>query len=116
MTTPAIKNKVLVTKDTLYHYRNFIAYGELDLTAGQVWDYDIAAALGADLPLYDLAKIEIAVYVKDTDPSSPTFDYFVDAGAVAASGFKDDGKVRVVNQHTATLTFNIHVIIHLKQV
>jgi hypothetical protein len=119
MATPPIQNKTLVTKATLYAYRAHLLEGVLSFTAGRVWNFDIVAYMtsnGINPDLYDLGKTEVQVYVDETDETSPMFGYHVDAGAVAAVGFKEDGKVRVINQHTATLNFLIRVIVYLKQV
>lgn len=114
-TTPAIKDKTLVTKDTFYAYRSLQVNQKIDLTTGQVWNYDIAATLGAiEAAKCDLTKTEVQVFVLDTDVGSATNGYYVDAGAIAGFGFKEDGKVRVVNQHTDTLSFMIHVIVYRK--
>lgn len=116
-TTPAVKDKVLVTKDTFYAYRSALVNQKLNLTSGQAWNYDIAAVLGAaEADKCDLTKTEVQVYVLDTDVGSPTNGYYVDAGAIAGFGFKEDGKIRVVNQHTDTLSFMIRVIIYRKPI
>lgn len=86
-----------------------------NLTSGQVWNYDIVESLGATQALKcDLTKTEVKVFVLDTDAGSDTNGYYVDAGAVAGFGFKEDGKIRVVNQHTDTLSFIIRVIVYRK--
>ncbi len=86
-----------------------------NLTSGQIWDYDIVTALGAsEAAKCDLTKTEVQVFVLDTDVGSGTNGYYVDAGAVAGFGFKEDGKIRIVNQHTDTLSFMIRIILHRK--
>lgn len=120
MATPPIKDQTLVTKATLYAYRSHLLEGVLSFIPGRVWNFDIAAFMTAnnlDPVKYDLGKTEVQIYVDDTDETSPTFGFHIDASAVAAYGFKEDGKVRVINTHpTATLTFLIRVIVYLKQV
>lgn len=119
MATPPIKNQILVTKDTLYSYRRHLLEGVLDFTAGRVWNFDIAAFMtgnNMDPTKYDLGKTEVQVYVDETDAASPMYGFHVDASAVAAVGFSEDGKVRIINNHTATLKFLIRVIVYLKQV
>lgn len=111
-----LQNAVLVSKGTLYGRRAFQNVTKTDLAAGQVWDHDTAASLGANAARYDLTRTEIEVFVLDTDVDSPTTGYYVPAGAVAGIGYKEDGHVRVVNQHTATLSFIIRVFVVLNEV
>lgn len=115
-TPPPIQSRALVSKETLYGYRNFYAQGRATLEPGEVFDYDTASELGDAAVSYDLNKLEVQVYVEDPDPASPTYGYLIDATAVSLIGFKQDGNVRVVNQHTAALTFFVRIIIHLKPV
>lgn len=113
---PNLKDAILVSKAALYGRRSYLNVAKTDLTAAQVWDFDCAAALGADAAKYNLTKTEIEVYVLDTDVGSPTNGFYVPAGAVAGIGFKETGQVRVVNQHTATLSFIIRVFVVLNEV
>ena len=113
--TALVKDKKLVSNATFYGYRSFPVNLKTDLAAGQAWNYDLAAVLGAvEAEKCDLTKTEIQVYVLDTDVGSATNGYYVDAGAIAGFGFKEDGKVRVVNQHTDTLSFMIRVVLYRK--
>lgn len=113
-TAPQIKDKILVTKDTFYGYRSLQVNLKQDFAAAAVWNYDIAAVLAAEAIKYDLTKTAVEVYVLDTDVGSVTNGYYIEAGAVAGIGFKEDGKVRVVNQHTDLLSFLIRVIVYRK--
>jgi hypothetical protein len=113
---PAIKDKTLVTKQAMYDYRHFRINALVDLTAGQVRDWDLVTLLGADAAKYDMDKNEVQIFVLDTDPASPTFEFYIDANAVATLGMKEDGTIRIINQHTDTLKFWIRFIVHLKQV
>lgn len=113
--TPVVKDKTLVTKDTFYAYRSALVNFKIDLTSGQPWNYDIVTVLGAvEAAKCDLTKTEVQVFVLDTDAGSPTNGYYVDASAIAGIGFKEDGKVRVVNQHVNTQSFMIRVIVYRK--
>lgn len=113
-TAPQVKDKILVSRDTFYSHRVLQVNLKQDLTADSIWNYDAAAILGADAVKYDLAKTEVQVYVIDTEVGSVTEGYYVAAGAIAGIGLKEDGKIRVVNHHTATLSFLIRVILYRK--
>lgn len=113
-TSPQVKDKVLVSKDTFYGHRVLQVNVKQDMVAAAVWNYDVAAILGAEAVKYDIPKTEVQAFVLDNEVGSVTEGYYVAAGAVAGIGFKEDGKVRVVNQHTGTLSFLIRVIIYRK--
>lgn len=113
-TTPPIKDKTLVTKDTLFGFRNFVVNGLVNLAAGEYRDFNTAVLLGADASKYDMDRLEVQVLVLDSEVGSQTANFYIDASAVAIVGMKDDGYVRVINTHTDTLIFWVRVIANLK--
>lgn len=114
-TPPAIKDKILVSKSTFYNNRTMQVSLKLSIAAATSWLYDTAATIGAtEAAKYDLTQTEIQVYVLDSEVGSPTNGYYIDAGAIAAFGFKEDGSVKVVNQHDAALSFMIRVVLYRK--
>lgn len=116
MSFPNLAGATLVSKGTLYGRHGYQAEVKTSLNPTGSWSYDTAAVLGADAVKYNLARIEVDVFVLDADAGSPTNGYYVPAGAVAAYGFKEDGHVTVVNQHTAAQDFFIRVFVSLKEV
>ncbi|BAW19111.1 hypothetical protein [Ralstonia phage RP31] len=113
---PNLNGAILVTKGTLYGRHAYQTVAHVDLNTNQTWDYDMAAALGADASKYDLTRTEIQVFVLDNDAASPTNGFYVSALGVAAIGYKETGQVRVVNQHASTLSFIIRVFAVLAEV
>lgn len=117
MSFPNLANVTLVSKSTLYGRHGYQAEVKTNLNGnGGAWSYDTAAVLGADAVKYNLARIEVDVFVLDADVGSPTNGFYVPAGAVAAYGFKEDGHITVVNQHAAEQAFLIRVFVSLKEV
>jgi hypothetical protein len=114
MNTPAIKDKMLVSRDTFNAHRFTIVRQKVTL-ASAAWNYDVAAILGpVETAKCDLTKTEIIVDVLDTDVDSTTYDYYIDAKGVATVGYKEDGKVRVVNLYPQALSFIIRVVCYRK--
>lgn len=109
MTIPAIKDQTLVTRDTFYNHHSTLINLNVEIEAGELWSYDIAAGLGEDAIKYELSRLYIDVSVFDTDENSPTNGFYIDAGALATIAFKVDGTVGVVNNHDDTLYFQVRV-------
>jgi hypothetical protein len=129
MNTTSIKDRVLVSVETLNAHRVLALGVKTDLAAAAQLNYDVAVILQAahdaqyateltppvfDITLWDLTQTEVKVLVLDTDATSATKDFYVDAAAVASVGIKEDGKIRIVNQHTASVNLLIRVIVHRK--
>lgn len=71
--------------------------------------YNIATALATNANFYDIQYSTIDVKVKDPDASSPTFDYFIGAEAIALVGVKSTGEVLIKNLYETSLTFQINI-------
>jgi hypothetical protein len=131
MITTPINNRVLVSMETLNAHRVLALGVKTDLAAGAQLNYDMVVTLQAahsaeyadevvppafDITLWDLTQTEVKVLVLDTDATSATKDYYVDAAAVAVVGIKEDGKIRIVNQHSALVSLMVQVIVHRKPI
>lgn len=92
----------------------YIVSTKQDIASGANVTYNVATLLGAKAAKCDLTKINIRVDVLDTEGGSVTNGYFVDAVAVAAIGWKENGSVIIVNQHQATQNFYIRITVPLK--
>lgn len=115
-TNPPLKNAKVVSTDTFNTKRRFVVDNAGQLTAGQTATFNVATLLETDAGKYDLSKIQVEVFVKDSEVGSVTNGYWVDAVAVAAVGWKETGEVIIVNQHQATQTFYIRISVLLRPV
>lgn len=106
MPTSPIKDAILVTKDTFNNARVIQANEKITLAAGGVWSYPIVL----DPLEYDLTLTEISVSMLDEDIASPTFEYYIKAPATVVVGWKEDGSLRVVNNHTDPLSLVIRAV------
>lgn len=76
--------------------------------------YNIATLLATNAGLYDLAYADVRVRVKDPDNTSPTYDHFIGAEAIALVGLKATGEVLIKNLYETSLTFQVTIVVPRK--
>lgn len=70
--------------------------------------------IAAEVPLYDPATIDVKIWVRDGQVSSPMYNYDVPGDTVVATGIKPTGDVKIVNNHTSSLNVLVRVTIRRK--
>lgn len=76
--------------------------------------YNITTLLAPNAALYDIPYATVQVRVKDPDNTSPTFDHFIGAEAIALVGIKTTGEVLIKNLYETTLTFQVSIVVPRK--
>jgi hypothetical protein len=71
--------------------------------------YDLNTLLTANASKYDLTKLQVVVEVLDTEVDSVTYNYWINAAAVATVGIKTNGTAIVVNNYDAAITLRTRV-------
>lgn len=88
-----------------YLNNSFLTIGVIDvqLAAGEVWTRKINILGGT----YVLDDIDLKVSVLDEVVGSPTNGYWLAADAVVTKGWKNDGNLIVINEHSTPLKLRI---------
>lgn len=98
-----LDNAVLVSEENLKASLLTIGVIEVTLAPNAAWTRKINI-LGN---IYVLEDVDLKVSVLDEVANSPTLGYWLPANAVASSGWKDDGSLIVINEHSTSLKFRI---------
>lgn len=94
-----LQDAVLVSVDNLES--SFLTIGRIEVTLqpNATWTRKIVVEGDG----YQLNNIDLKIFVLDREVASPTNGYWMPADAVVAYGWKDDGSLIVINQHTTAL-------------
>lgn len=87
---------------------------EITIATNATKAYNIATLLAPNAALYDIPYAVVQVRVKDPDNTSPTFDHFIGAEAIALVGIKTTGEVLIKNLYETTLTFQVTIVVPRK--
>lgn len=87
---------------------------EITIATNATKTYNVATMLSTNAALYDIPYSEVSVRVKDPDNTSPTYDHFIGAEAIALVGIKSTGEVLIKNLYETTLTFQVSIVVPRK--
>lgn len=95
--------------NTVKTERKNVVKETITLASGASKSYNLATLLGSAASAYDFARTEVRVRVKDTDATSATNGFFIGAEAVAVTGTKTTGEVKIVNLYEASAEFQVTI-------
>lgn len=92
---------------TTYLKNNFLATGNVDITlaAGATWTKTIEDT--SENGNFDFNFIDLKVFVLDEVAGSATNGFWIPADAVVSTGWKSQGQLIVINQHSTELKLRI---------
>lgn len=122
----ALKDKTLVTKNTLYNHRTFVVSEKIDIGLNASVSYDIPlkltnilAAEGVLDPdnyekYFDLTKIEFKLLVINNTPNSPWLGTYTEERDLVTCGINSYNLFVVVNKDTVVRKIWVQITVYRK--
>lgn len=109
---PSIKDAKLISTDTFNAFRATLGNLLATIEPGQKWEY----SWFGNQELYYPESLEMGVFVYDNEPTSPTFGFYIRPDSTTTYGWRENGSMIVVNNHTAARDYLIRPVMYMRPV